>query len=215
MLIPYERLIKAFVDTLHMVSVSLIVGIVIAVPLAVLMVLTRPGGVLQNRILYEILNTVVNVFRSLPFIILLVAIMPLTKIIAGTSIGIKAALVPLIVYIAPYIARLIENSLLDVDKGIIETSQAMGATPFQVVRYFLLPEALPSIVLSITTGAVGLIGATAMAGAVGAGGVGDLAITHGYERFNTPVMIITVVILVIIVQAIQNLGNIISRKIRH
>ncbi|KMT22414.1 methionine ABC transporter permease [Clostridium cylindrosporum] len=215
MTITTEQLIKAFVDTLYMVSFSLLIGVIIAIPLAVTLVLTRENGILQNRIIYNILNFVINILRSLPFIILLVAIMPFTKLVVGTSIGIKAAIVPLIVYIAPYIARLIENSLLEVDRGIIETSQAMGATPYQVVRYFLLPEALPSLVLSITTATIGLIGATAMAGTVGAGGVGDLAISYGYARFDTIVMVITVVILIFVVQFIQNIGNLISKKIRH
>lgn len=215
MLVTQERLIEAFIETMQMVSISLIVGVIIAVPLAVIMVLTRPNGILQNKYVYSILNILVNIFRSLPFIIMLVAILPFTKLITGTSIGIKAALVPLIVFISPYISRLIENSLLDVGDGIIETSQAMGATPFQVVRYFLIPEALPSIILSITTGAISLIGATAMAGVVGAGGVGDLAISYGHNRFDTVVIVVTVTILIIIVQVIQNLGNYISRKLRH
>lgn len=215
MLITGDQLLKAFLDTFYMVSISLLIGVIIAVPLAVITVLTRPNGILENSIIYAVLNTFVNIFRSLPFIILLVAIIPFTKMVVGTAIGIKAAIVPLVVFIAPYTSRLIENSLLDVDNGIIETSQAMGATPYQVVRYFLIPEALPSMILSITAGTIGLIGATAMAGAVGAGGVGDLAVTYGYNRFDTTVMIITVVILIIIVQIIQNLGNFISQKIRH
>lgn len=215
MLITGDQLLKAFLDTFYMVSISLLIGVIIAVPLAVIMVLTRPNGILENNIIYAVLNVFVNIFRSLPFIILLVAIIPFTKMVVGTAIGIKAAIVPLVVFIAPYTSRLIENSLLDVDNGIIETSQAMGATPYQVVRYFLIPEALPSMILSITAGTIGLIGATAMAGAVGAGGVGDLAVTYGYNRFDTTVMVITVVILIIIVQIIQNLGNFISQKIRH
>lgn len=215
MLVTGDQILKAFADTIYMVSFSLLIGVIIAVPLAVIMVLTRPKGILQNQVIYVILNTIVNILRSIPFIILIVAIIPFTRSIVGTAIGTKAAIVPLVVYIAPFISRLIENSLLEVNDGIIETSQAMGATPFQVIRYFLIPEALPSIALSITTGIVGLIGATAMAGVVGAGGVGDLALSYGYNRFDTTVMVITVVILIIIVQIIQNLGNFISRKIRH
>ncbi|KMT22410.1 methionine ABC transporter permease [Clostridium cylindrosporum] len=215
MLVTTQQLIKAFVDTILMVSWSLFIGTLIAIPLALILVLTRPDGILQNKYVYSIFNVVINILRSLPFIILLVAIMPFTRLVVGTSIGIKAAIVPLIVYIAPYISRLIENSLLEVDRGIIEASQAMGATTYQVIRYFLIPEAMPSLVLSITTATIGLIGATAMAGTVGAGGVGDIAISYGYERFDTLVMVITVLILIAVVQLVQNIGNYVSRKLRY
>ncbi|MNL45677.1 Methionine import system permease protein MetP [compost metagenome] len=134
--------------------------------------------------------------------------------IVHTSIGTNAAIVPLILYIAPYIGRLVENSLLEVNPGIMEAAESMGATPFQVIRYFLLPEAVGSLVLSLTTATIGLIGATAMAGTVGGGGVGDLAIVYGYQRFDTVVVVATVVILVIFVQGIQSLGNSLARKIR-
>lgn len=146
--------------------------------------------------------------------ILLVTIMPLTRAIVGTTIGSTAALVPLIVYISPYLARLIENSLLEISPGILEAAQAMGASNLQIIRYFLIPETLGSIVLGLTTGTVGLLGASAMAGYVGGGGVGDLALTYGYEKMNTPLMILTVVILVILVQLLQLAGNSISRKLR-
>lgn len=209
-----EQLIGAFIDTLIMVSWSLLIGIIIGVPLALVLVLTRENGILENKIVYRVLNIVINIFRSPPFIILLLVMTPVTKLIVGTAIGVKGAIVPLIVYISPYIARLIENSLLEVDKGIVETAKAMGATPYEVIRYFLIPEAMPSLILSITTATIGLIGATAMAGAVGAGGVGALALSYGYARFDTAVMIITVVTLIIIVQIVQNVGNIISKKIR-
>lgn len=156
----------------------------------------------------------INILRSVPFIILLIAIIPFTKLIVGTSIGTTAAIVPLTVYVAPYIARLVENSLLEVDEGIIEAAHAMGATPIQIIRYFLLPEALGSLILSLTTAIIGLIGATAMAGAVGGGGIGDMALVYGYQRFDTLVIIITVVVLVIIVQCIQSIGNALAKKVR-
>ncbi|NYS36733.1 ABC transporter permease subunit, partial [Streptococcus danieliae] len=124
---------------------------------------------------------IINIFRSLPFIILLIAIVPFTKLIVGTSIGTSAAIVPLTVYVAPYIARLVENSLLEVNSGVIEAAHSMGASPFQIIRYFLLPEALGSLILALTTSIIGLIGATAMAGAVGGGGIGDLALAYGYQ----------------------------------
>ena len=160
------------------------------------------------------MSTFVNIVRSVPFVILIVTIMPLTRAIMGTTIGSTAALVPLIFYISPYMARLVENSLLEVSDGIIEAARAMGATTFQTVWNFLLPEALGSIVLALTTGTIGLLGASAMAGYVGGGGIGDLALTYGYQKFNTPLMIFTVVILIIVVQLLQALGNGLSRRLR-
>ncbi|WP_400247989.1 methionine ABC transporter permease [Niallia sp. JL1B1071] len=197
-----------------MVGFSLFIGSLIGIPLGILLVVTRSGGVLENKIVYSILNPIMNIFRSLPFIILLVAIIPFTRLIVQTSIGTAAAIVPLIIYIAPYIGRLVENSLLEVNPGIIEAAQSMGATPIQIIWYFLLPEAVGSLILSITTATIGLIGATAMAGTVGGGGVGDLAIVYGYQRFDTVVMVITVIVLIIMVQGIQSLGNFLARKAR-
>ncbi|GGF98446.1 ABC transporter permease [Paenibacillus albidus] len=209
-----EQFIQAIIDTVYMVGMSLFVGALIGIPIGILLVVTRPGGVLENKLLYTLLNPVINIIRSLPFIILLVAIIPFTRMIVHTSIGTNAAIVPLILYIAPYIGRLVENSLLEVNPGIMEAAESMGATPFQVIRYFLLPEAVGSLILSLTTATIGLIGATAMAGTVGGGGVGDLAIVYGYQRFDTVVVVATVVILVIFVQGIQSLGNSLARKIR-
>ncbi len=194
-------------QTFYMVALSLVFGLLIAFPLAIILFISRKGGIKQNRILYTITSTIINIIRSVPFIILIVYIMPLTKIIVGTRVGSTAALVPLTTFIAPYLARLIENALLDVDQGIIEAAQSMGATTLQTIFKFVLPESRGGIILGITTGAVGLLGATAMAGAVGGGGVGDLALTYGYQRFNTPLMTSTVIILIIIVQAIQAIGS--------
>ncbi|MDQ0246686.1 D-methionine transport system permease protein [Bacillus fengqiuensis] len=201
-------------ETLYMVSLSLIFGSLIGLPLGILLVVTRKGHILENRFIFAIINPVVNILRSIPFIILLVAIIPFTRFIVGTSIGTEAAIVPLVLHIGPYMSRLIENSLLEVDGGIIESAQAMGATPLQIIFRFLIPEAFASIVLSITTATIGLVGATAMAGAVGGGGLGDLAITYGYQRFSTITIIVTVVVLVILVQGVQSLGHFIERKIR-
>ncbi|NQX45698.1 ABC transporter permease [Paenibacillus tritici] len=212
--ITSEQFLKAIIETIQMVGVSLFVGSLLGVPLGILLVITRPGGVLENKGLYTVLNPVINIIRSLPFIILLVAIIPVTRAIVHTSIGTSAAIVPLIIYIAPYIARLVENSLLEVNPGILEAAEAMGATPLQVIWYFLLPEAIGSLILSLTTATIGLIGATAMAGTVGGGGVGDLAIVYGYQRFDKVVMVATVIILIILVQGIQSLGNTLARKIR-
>ncbi|HDC6003541.1 TPA: ABC transporter permease [Staphylococcus aureus] len=205
------QLLQALYETLYMVSIALFLGAVIGIPLGVLLVITRKQGIWPNIVIHQVLNPLINILRSLPFIILLIAIVPFTKLVVGTSIGTTAAIVPLTVYVAPYIARLVENSLLEVDEGIIEAAKAMGASPLQIIRYFLIPEALGSLVLAITTAIIGLIGSTAMAGAVG---IGDLALVYGYQRFDTTVIIITVIVLVIIVQVIQTLGNVLARFIR-
>ncbi|MEL0537479.1 methionine ABC transporter permease [Staphylococcus debuckii] len=209
-----SQLWEALYQTLLMVSISLVIGALIGIPLGILLVVTKKNGIWENVAIYHILNPIINIFRSIPFIILLIAIVPFTKLIVGTSIGTAAAIVPLTVYVAPYIARLVENSLLEVDSGVIEAANAMGASPFQIIRYFLMPEALGSLILAITTAIIGLIGSTAMAGAVGGGGIGDLALAYGYQRFDTIVIVITVVILVIMVQLIQSLGNVLAKKIR-
>ncbi|AJG99952.1 MULTISPECIES: methionine ABC transporter permease [Clostridium] len=208
------QIIKAIIETLQMVSVSLLIGSLLGIPLGILLVITNKGGIIKNKAVYSALNNVINIVRSVPFIILLAAIVPFTRLIVGTSIGTKAAIVPLIIYIIPYIARLIENSLLEVNDGIIEAAESMGATPVQIIWHFLLPEAMGSLILSLTTATIGLIGATAMAGTIGAGGIGDVAISYGYQRFDTKVILITVIILIIFVQAIQNFGNKLARKVR-
>ena len=206
--------VDSFGETVYMVGISLFIGALIGIPLALALVITRPGGLKHNAVVYGILNVVVNVIRSLPFIILLVAISPFTRVIAGTAIGTTAALVPLTLYIAPFIARLIEQSLLEVNPGITEAADSMGATMGQTIRYFLLPEAKSSIILAVTTATVGLISATAMAGTIGGGGVGDLAISYGYQQFDSVAMLTTVIILIIVVQAIQSLGNRVAHRAR-
>lgn len=212
--VTVERLLLNGGQTLYMVGCSLLAGTVIGTLLALALVFCRKGGLAENRVVYNLVSAFINVVRSIPFAILLVTIMPFTRAIVGTTIGSTAALVPLIVYISPYLARLIENSLLEISPGILEAAKAMGATNYQIIRYFLIPETLGSIVLGLTTGTVGLLGASAMAGYVGGGGVGDLALTYGYERMNTPLMILTVIILVVLVQLLQLAGNAISKKLR-
>lgn len=197
-----------------MVGISLFIGALIGIPLALMMVITRPGGLRPQPVVYQVVNVIVNILRSLPFVILMVAIVPFTRLITGTSIGTTAALVPLTIYIAPFVARLIEQSLLEVSPGILEAADSMGATLWQTIRYFLLPEAKASIILALTTATVGLISATAMAGYVGGGGVGDLALSYGYQQFDTVAMVVTVVILIVVVQGIQSLGNWLSRRAR-
>ncbi|SFM18829.1 methionine ABC transporter permease [Pelosinus propionicus] len=213
--VPFSKIVLAAQQTIYMVSISLAIGSVLAMMMAMTLVLTNDNGILKNKYVYTVLNTVINIIRSIPFIILMVFILPLTKEIVGTRVGTTAALVPLVVFIAPYLTRLFENSILEVDKGIVEAAQAMGASYFEIVWYFLLPEAYGSLILSVTIGTIGLIGATAMAGAIGAGGVGDLALTYGYERLNFPLMLFTVIVLIIFVQIIQSFGNYFSSKVRN
>jgi D-methionine transport system permease protein len=214
MLVNSEQIIQALVETLQMVAFSLLFSAVLGVPLGIALVVTRKGHLLENAPVFNVLNGIINVFRSVPFIILLVAIIPITRFLVGTSIGTAAAVVPLVFYAGPYIARLVENSLLEVDPGVIEAAESMGATPWQIVFKFIIPEALSSLILAFTIATVGLIGASAMAGAIGGGGLGDLAITYGYQRFDTTTMLITVGILIVLVQGLQSLGNITAKKIR-
>ena len=214
MKVSKEIILNAIWETLYMVSISLVFGALLGFVLGVTLVVTRKGHILENRYIYGILNPIVNIFRSIPFIILLVAIIPFTRIIVGTAIGTTAAIVPLVLHVGPYISRLIENSLLDVDQGIIEAAKAMGASSWQIITKFLIPEALPSLILSVATATIGLIGATAMAGAVGGGGLGDVAITYGYQRFDNVTIFTTVVLLVAIVQVIQTIGYKLEHKLR-
>jgi len=210
-----NMLVKSLGETCYMVMIAAVLATLIGLPLGIILTVTRPGHILENTGINHILGAIVNAVRSTPFIILMVFIMPLTKMIVGTRIGTTAALVPLVIFITPYLTRLFENSILDVNRGIIEAAQAMGASYFEIVWYFLLPEARGSLILSVTTGTIGLIGATAIAGAIGAGGVGDLALTYGYERMNTPLMLFTVIILIIFVQIIQTVGNHLAYKTRN
>lgn len=214
MLVNSEQIIEALIETIQMVAFSLLFSVLLGLPLGILLVVTRKGHLIENLAVFNVLNGVINIFRSVPFIILLVAMIPVTRFIVGTSIGTTAAIVPLVFYAGPYIARLVENSLLEVEPGVIEAAEAMGATPWQIITKFLLPEALSSLVLALTIATIGLVGASAMAGAVGGGGIGDLAITYGYQRFDTNTMFITVAILVVIVQGLQSFGNFAAKKIR-
>ena len=209
-----DKLIKAGWETLYMVGFSLIIGSIVGFFIAIVLWLTRKGGLKENPLIYTILNGVINIIRSTPFIILLVCVMPFTKIIVGTRIGTKAAIVPLVIYTAPFLARLLETSLLEFGGGIIEAAQSMGATTFQIIIHFVLPEAFASVILALTTGTIALIGATAMAGYIGGGGIGNIALTYGYQTFNFPLMFSTVFILIAFVWIIQSLGNRLSQKRR-
>lgn len=213
--VTVEQYAQASIDTLYMVVFSLILGALIGIPLGICLVTTRPSGLLENKRVYQIINPIINFVRSLPFIILLFSLHSFTYFIVRTSIGTTAAIVPLTFYVAPYIARLVENSLLEVKSGIIEAAESMGATPVQIIWHFMLPEAFSSLILTFTTATIGLIGATAMAGAIGAGGIGDVAYSQGYQRFDDTVIYICVVILVIAIQIVQSTGNYLARKARH
>ncbi|CAM2894024.1 methionine ABC transporter permease [Acinetobacter celticus] len=206
-----DQFVTALQETFHMVFFAMLFGCIWGFIQAIILFTARPAGILPNKVIYHGLNPIVNALRSLPFIILLIAVIPLTKVLVGTSIGTWAAIVPLTIYVGPYIGRLIETSLLEVNEGIIESAQAMGASPLQIIFKFVLPESRSSLILNLTTATISLIGATAMAGAVGAGGIGDLAISYGYQRFDTSVVILTVIVLLILVQLVQSLGDWLSR----
>ena len=206
-----DQFVTALQETFHMVFFAMLFGTIWGFIQAIILLVTRPQGIMPNRVIYHVLNPIVNALRSLPFIILLIAVIPLTKLIVGTSIGTWAAIVPLTIYVGPYIGRLIETSLLEVNEGIIESAQAMGASPSQIIFKFIIPEARSSLILNLTTATISLIGATAMAGAVGAGGIGDLAISYGYQRFDQSVVYLTVIVLLVLVQIVQSLGNWLSK----
>lgn len=195
-----------------MVAVATVIAAIIGIPLGITLVTTSRGHILENRFINQILGTIVNIIRSIPFIILMVAIIPLTRIIAGTSIGTTAACVPLTIVAIPFLSRLVETSIRDVDFGLVEAAESMGATPFQIIRKVLIPEALPTIINNITVLIVNLIGASAMAGAIGGGGLGDIAIRYGYQRFRADVMLATIIILIVGVNLIQACGDFASRK---
>ncbi|MET4666887.1 methionine ABC transporter permease [Sphingomonas sp. PvP056] len=194
-------------DTLVMLAASLALTIVLGLPLGVLLYVTGKRQIGENRVFHGLLGVVINVLRSVPFIILLIVMIPLTVALVGTSLGVVGAILPLVVGAAPFYARLVEGALREVDRTTIEATQAMGATPLQIVTGTLIPEALPGLISGATVTAVALVSFTAMAGVVGAGGLGDLAIRFGYQRFQTDVMIVTVALLVLLVQAIQFAGD--------
>ncbi len=200
-------LVKSLGQTVYMVSISMVIAAVIGIPLGILLVVTAKGQILECPAFNRITAIIVNAIRSVPFIILMVAIIPFTRIIAGTSIGTTAAMVPLTLAAIPFIGRQVENSIKEVPYGLIEAALSLGATPFQIIWHVLLPEALSSIVSQLTTVIIGLIGASAMAGTIGGGGVGDLAIRYGYQRFRPDIMLITVIILIVLVQMVQFVGN--------
>ena len=206
-----KLLITGTLDTLQMTVISTIMAMIIGIPLGVVLVVTSKGHILENAALNKILGAIVNATRSIPFIILMVAIIPFTRMVVGTSIGTTAACVPLTLAAIPFLARLVETSIKDIQFGVIEAAQSMGASPFQIIRKVLLPEALPTIIDNVTVLIVNLIGYSAMAGAIGGGGLGDIAIRYGYQRFQGDIMLATIIILIIMVQVIQMMGDGLSK----
>lgn len=209
----FALLAEATRDTLYMVAVSALLGTLIGLPLGVLLATSRRGELLAMPLVNRVLGTVINATRSTPFIILVVAIIPFTRLVAGSSIGTSAAIVPLTVAAAPFITRIVEGAIREVDTGLIEAAKAMGATPLQIVCKVLIPEALPGIVLGLTLAVVSLIGYSAMVGAVGGGGLGDLGIRYGYQRFMPEMMLAVVAILIVLVQLVQSLGDGLARRV--
>ncbi len=209
-----DLLIEAFWQTGIMVGAALLIAIVIGLPVGILLMITAPGQIGANAWLNKPLGLIVNAIRSTPFIILMVAIVPFTRLVAGTSIGTSAAVVPLAIAATAFIARLFENALREVDRGLIEAAQAMGATRLQIVWRVLLPEAVPGLIAAVTVTVVGLVGFSAMAGAVGGGGLGDLGIRFGYQRFMPEVMVVVVVVLIVLVQGLQSFGDFLVRRSR-
>ena len=206
-------LVQATADTLTMVALSAAIGTLLGLPLGVFLATSRRGELLAAPALNAALGVIVNATRSTPFIILVVAIIPFTRLVAGTSIGTYAASVPLTVAATPYIARLVEAAIREVDHGLVEAARAFGASPAQIIRKVLIPEALPGIVLGLTLAVVSLVGYSAMAGAVGGGGLGDLGIRYGYQRFRPDMMLAVVVVLIVLVQVFQSAGERLARRL--
>ncbi|EJL7013388.1 ABC transporter permease [Vibrio cholerae] len=210
-----DLLLTATWQTLYMVAIAGAVGFALGIPLGVILHTTKKEGLLENLPLNRALGAVVNIGRSVPFLVLMVAIIPVTKQIVGTFIGTTAAIVPLTIGAIPFVARLIESALLEVPTGLVEAAQSMGATPLQIIRKVLLPEALPTILNSVTITLVTLVSYSAMAGTVGGGGLGDVAIRYGFHRYDITIMAVTVVMLIVLVQIIQSIGDALVRRVDH
>lgn len=208
----WEMIGKGIVETLYMTIVSTLLAYALGLPLGVFLAITGKEGIRPNKILYGLIGILVNVLRSIPFIILLILIMPVTRMIVGTTIGPSAVIVPLVVAAAPYVARLVESSLKEVEGGVIEAAQSMGASNLQIVWKVLLPEAKPSLLLGFAIAITTILGYSTMSGFVGGGGLGSIAVNYGYYRYETEVMIVAVVLLVIIVQVLQETGTFLARK---
>ena len=208
-------LTQGSIDTIYMVFLATAISIIFGVPLGVILLVTSKGYFWHSPVFYNVLGTIVNALRSIPFIILMVAIIPITKLIVGTSIGTTAAIVPLTISTIPFLGRLVETSLRTVPYGLIEAAQSMGASPFRIIRKVLLPEALPELVQNFTLTVIVIIGCSAMAGTIGGGGLAEIAIRYGYQRFQVFIMVMTVIILILMVQLTQYIGDVITKKVDH
>ncbi len=211
----FPDMLKALGETIIMVLVSGSISTLFGILTGLTLVVTRPGNILQNNLIYSIVGKTINIFRSIPFVILLAAIIPFTRFVVGTTIGLKGAIVPLVLGSVPFVARQIESALLDIDKGVIEAAQAMGSSPFEIIHRVLLREGLPGIIYALTITTVSLIGFSAVAGTVGGGGLGDFAIRYGYQYFKTDIMIATIIILLILVNGIQSFGEFLLKSLSH
>lgn len=209
-----DILLKGFLETLYMVFWSTLFAVVLGFLLALVLTVTNMDGLKPNRVIYKALDVVINILRSFPFIILIIAIIPLTKVLTGSIIGEKAAIVPLTIGAAPFVARVVESALNEVDKSLIEAAKSFGASNFQILFKVIVKEAMPSIISAITLTTITIIGYSAMAGAVGAGGLGSVAIMYGYNMFNEKVMIYTIIVLILLVQCIQSFGNTVYKKLK-
>ena len=216
-MIPFNDMVTMLLegtrDTLYMTLVSTLFGYITGLPVGILLTISDKDGIRPNRVLYRVLDVIVNIMRSIPFLILLILVIPITKLIVGKSYGSSATIVPLVIAAAPFISRMVESSLKEVDKGVIEAATSMGASDFTIIRKVLIPEARTSLLVGVTIVTGTILGYSAMAGTVGGGGLGDIAIRYGYYRYQTDVMLITIVILVALVQILQGIGMIISRKL--
>ncbi len=208
-------LINATWETIYMVGAAGLVGFIVGIPLGVILHTSKKGGLLENTRLNKALGAIVNIGRSVPFLVLMVAIIPVTKLLVGTFIGTTAAIVPLTIGAIPFVARLIEGALIEVPSGLVEAAQSMGATPLQIIHKVLLPEAMPTIINSVTITLVTLVSYSAMAGTVGGGGLGDVAIRYGFHRYDVTIMAVTVAMLIILVQIIQTIGDAVVRRVDH
>ncbi|KXH80671.1 methionine ABC transporter permease [Sporosarcina sp. HYO08] len=209
----WPRIVEATGETITMVVATLIFGSILGIAMGILLFITRENNILENKVVFQVLNVIINIIRPIPFIIFLVAISQLTRLVVGTTIGTAAAIFPMTIVASFVIARVVENNLVSIDPGVIEAAQAMGASPMRIIFTVLIPEALGPLILGLTFVSVSLIDFSAVAGTVGGGGLGHVAMTYGYQRFDGSVMLVTVVILIIMVQLAQWIGNTLSRKI--
>lgn len=211
----FPDMMKALGETMQMVTIATIISSLLGIPLGILLLVTSPKHILENKVIYSIGSKIVNGIRSVPFVILIAAIVPFTRWIVGTTIGIKGAYVPLVVGVTPFVARQVEVALYQIDKGVVEAARAMGLNPFQIITEVIVPEGLAGIVHAITLSVISLISFSAMAGTVGGGGLGSFAIQYGYQYFKTDIMVMTVILLLVIVSIVQATGDAIARRLTH